>query len=378
MTNNSAGELRYRLGELPFTIRGVGPVFDYLMEEFAALPVSLASEKSMITFELSQTLPLPPVNSISARHYTGWGDGFQVLSGSLRYQLSVIDGSYLVVVQVPLATSGIENPTRYIRKFFNFNYLTEAENLAKNFMYSLFNLLTGQLLVMKGLGVYVHASSFEKNGYGVALIASGGAGKTTSLLKLISMCRFRYLSDDLGLLNSEGELIRTPLRMQVYAYNLRGDKLLRKRFFSSRSILDRLSWRLRLWRKGDAQVRRRVSPEVLFGGAAIAVNAKLRAVIFLERVVSAEFSVTQITQEELIRRLSHIMPGEIGNIDAFSDSLELIGCGGLFLNRIEYSRLASEILAKSLRGLSPVLLKIPQSCNPLDLVDEITRNLETG
>lgn len=378
MINSSAGEIRHRLGGLSFTIRGAGPVFEYLTEEFASLPVSSASEESIITFELTQTLPSPPIDSISARNHTGWGDGFQVLSGSLRYRLHVVDDSYFVAVQVPAVPSGIRNATVYIKRFFNFNYMTEAEILAKDFMYSLFNLLTGQLLVMRGLGTYIHASSFEKDGHGVALVASGGAGKTTSLLKLISRHSFRYLSDDIGLLDSEGMLIRTPLRMQVYAYNLHSDRWIKKRFFSTRSMLDRLSWHVRLWRKGDKSVRRRVSPEVLFGESAIAASAKLGTVIYLERVINNHFSLTQITRDELIHRLSHIMPGEIGNIDALSDSLELIGCGGLFLNRAEYSRLASEILTKSLQGLTPLLLKIPQNCDPVDLVNEIAKALKKG
>lgn len=376
MTTNSTREIHHNLGGLSFCIKGAGPVFDYLSEELGALPVSASSEKTAITFELTHALPAPPPNSVSARDYTGWGKGFQVTTGALSYRLEVIDGAYFIAVQIPQKTSGLGKLKAYVRRFFNFNYLSNDEIIAKNFMYSLFNLITGQLLVMRGIGTYLHASSFERDGNGIALVASGGAGKTTSLLKLISPTGFRYLSDDIGLLDSDGFLIRTPLRMQVYAYNLKGDDQLQKRFFSSRGVLDRLSWHIRLWRKGDKSVRRRISAEKLFGVSSISVRAKLKTAIFLERVMSDHFSLTPITQEDFIWRINHIMPGEIGGLDTFSDSLELVGCGSLFLNRSQYSSLASEILSKSLHGITPLLLKVPYNCDPTELAKQITSALK--
>ena len=47
---------------------------------------------------------------------------------------------------------------------------------------------------------YLHASSFERDGQGVAMAAWGGVGKTTAMLKLVGEHGWRFLSDDLNLI----------------------------------------------------------------------------------------------------------------------------------------------------------------------------------
>src|SRR5690606_22968318 len=89
---------------------------------------------------------------------------------------------------------------------------------------------------------YVHASGFEKKGLGVAVFAHGGIGKTTSMLKMVREDGWKFLSDDLAVIDAQGVMWRSPKRMQIYAYNLLGQRPLQKDLFRGRSLADRMSW----------------------------------------------------------------------------------------------------------------------------------------
>jgi hypothetical protein len=257
----------------------------------------------------------------------------------------------------------------------DWNHLTPAETTAKTFMYSVFNLFTGCALPMSGRGAYLHASSFERNGHGVALVASGGVGKTTSVLKLVAEDRWNYLSDDLAVVDSTGMLWRSPLRMQVYGYNVLGEPALAKRLLGNRNLIDRLSWTISHRRRGPNGVRRRVTGEELFGKVRVSTAAQMGAVIFLERACIEQFEDQEISAEELLRRINLIMPSEIGPLAATADVLRLAGCGNLLPTTHQFQEGMSSVLLPVLRNTTLRLLRIPENAGPAPLVDAVRRLL---
>lgn len=315
----------YNLGELVFSLCGSGETFEYLKEEFSCLPTPTEVSAVDIHIVLSNGLPPPPHGAIYTKIHVGWGSGFQFISDHLKYQVTRADGKYTVLVDI--GRSAIQTPYTLARKFVDLNYLTPAQNLAKNFMYNCFNLITGVVLSEKGVGCYLHASSMEKDGKGVALIANGGIGKTTSMLHLVSRKGWRYLSDDIALLDRRGDLVRTPLRMQVYAYNLPGNDGLRHELMKGRSLLDKIAWWARLQIKGVHRTRRRVTADELFGSDKVAEAANCSSLLFMERMFIDKVRIEKCGSDYILSKLLNLMPKEIGGLNDLSDALELVECG---------------------------------------------------
>jgi hypothetical protein len=109
----------------------------------------------------------------------------------------------------------------------------------------------------------VHASSFSNKQRGVLISGTGGVGKTSLEIALCSMQENLFLSDDISIVKNE-KVYPNFSYPKIYAYNLVNDPLLSDTILKKRSLLDRLQWKVRSI-KGKDKVRRRVSPEILYG-----------------------------------------------------------------------------------------------------------------
>lgn len=361
---------KWIIGDIAFSLEGGGPVYDYLAEEFSALPQPEENLKCYLEIILVDVLPDYPEGAVIAKHFIGWECGFQYISNHLRYQLVEKEGGYILALDCG-ANAHRNRLFGGVLQFLDWNYLSAPQVLAKSFMYSCFNLITGILHAKRGAACYLHASSFEKSGFGVALAACGGVGKTTSMLRLVVRNGWRYLSDDVALIDSAGNLIRTPLRIQVYGYNVAGEAELSRRLLRSRRLLDRISWHVRLLRKGPNRTRRRVSAEDLFGPASVSSIAPCRVVVFMERANIKDASITGLPKSDLIDRMACIMPSEIGGLNELSEGLRLVGCNLEGFNRDEYQRAYKEVLNSALASCSVFLLKIPRRYSPAELSNYI-------
>lgn len=357
----------HKLGDLVFSISGSGETFEYLKEEFGCLPMPAKNSNVDIRIVLSNGLPPPPFGAVHIKTHVGWESGFQFLSDHLKYQVSRIDDHYSVIVDVDQAKSRV--PYVLARKFIDLNYLTPAQNLAKNFMYNCFNLISGVVLLEKGAGCYLHASSIEKNGKAVAFIANGGIGKTTSMLHLVSRKGWRYLSDDIGLLDQRGRLVRTPLRMQVYAYNLLGNDHIKYGLMRSRSLLDRIAWWARLHVKGIYRTRRRVTADELFGSDKVAKIEGCNALLFMERMCISEARVDRCDAGYILGKLINLMPKEIGGLGELSDALELVECGLSEFRRTSFTDSLSGFYNSKAALIPAYKISVPQEMSVSNLLD---------
>jgi hypothetical protein len=112
----------------------------------------------------------------------------------------------------------------------------------------------------------VHASAFEDPMGGVTLVGgTGGVGKTSLEIELCLHHGFRFLADDVTVVGRDGHVWPNLAFPKIYAYNLEDNPELAARVLGRRGWPDRLHWHGHR-RRGPAHVRRRVAPEVLYGG----------------------------------------------------------------------------------------------------------------
>jgi hypothetical protein len=248
----------------------------------------------------------------------------------------------------------------------DWTFLSGEEIRAKNFMYGVFDYLTQVAQLDLGQS-YFHASSVEREGEGTAIVAWGGIGKTSAALKLITEHGFRFLSDDLGLVDDAGTLWRTPKRLQVYAYNVAGEERLRSMLLDGRSALDRAAWAWKLRRRGPKGVRRRVSAEQLFGAASVADRAALRRVFCLERGDAREFDAREISADELARRAAEVAMQEIEPFGLVSRALHSGHLAPLLPTQDEVSAGTRAVLRRAFEGIPILNVRIPAGASPAAL-----------
>jgi hypothetical protein len=265
----------YRLGDVPFSLEGDGPVLDALRRELSVCRSE--EDQVLVRYRFVDSLPsLRAYSRVGAQEVAD--NACTAGNDRLRFRLSATATGWDVdVVAKPRASRA---PA--LRRFADWNYLHPWEHTAKNFLYNIFD-FSSQLAHLRQGSSYLHASTFTRGSRGVAVAAWGGIGKTTTMLKLVMEDGWRFLSDDLGLLRRDGALFRSPKWMQIYGYNLQGEPRLSRTLLSGRSLLDRLSWERRLRSAGPHRVRRRVSAEALFGEGGVARGGHLTDVFFLER-----------------------------------------------------------------------------------------------
>jgi serine kinase of HPr protein (carbohydrate metabolism regulator) len=362
----------YMLGKLHFTISGDHPVAMHVAEEFVPLAVSAPPGRGQLRFNFVNDL-----STMSGASHVGGlrilDDRFAIERGGMSYQAVACEGGVDVsIVPVPLGAAHRVAPEALARCA-DWNHLTRFETTAKNFVYDLFDYMTQIVQLPLGQS-HLHASSFEKNGRGVAIIAWGGVGKTTAMLKLVLEDGWRYLSDDLVTIDCEGMLWRSPKRLQIYAYNVENQDRIRDMLMSGRDIVDRSLWTLRRAVRGPNKVRRRVSAEQLFGSDSTTPQARLATAIYIERVDEAEFSASELTAGQLADRAAATVMSEIQPFVELSMAMHS-GERRPILPDIESMHAGTRrVLAQAFAGIRPIAVRIPLHAGP-DAISDYLRPL---
>lgn len=110
---------------------------------------------------------------------------------------------------------------------------------------------------------------------------TGGVGKTSLELSLIKTRDYRFLADDIVILDQSGMIWPNFAYPKIYGYNTLGEADLKQRLLRGRSWDDRLVWELQMLRSPN-KVRRRANPVKIFDGK-IAQGGSLKSFYFLFR-----------------------------------------------------------------------------------------------
>jgi hypothetical protein len=363
---------QYKFGHLNFKVSGDDLVIRSLVEELASIEVSPDGEE-LISFHFSEdnkTIPggvyvSPVVASNSAFAYKGDGFSYKVEKKGVKLEMLIESNK--------LNWKAANFPQ--LSRVRDWNFLLPSEQIAKNFMYNIFDYVT-QILNVQVNQSYFHASSFEKDGRGVAIVAWGGIGKTTAMLKLVSEDNWKFLSDDLGLIDSEGIIYRSPKKLQIYAYNLVNQPVLKNLLLTGRGLLDRMNWHYKLKKNGIKGARRRDSAERLFTSELIGTKAKLTDVFFIERADVPQFSSTPLNIPELARRASATVMSEIEPFHRITSAIHSIQENAIIPNYNTMYAATNDILLKAFARTQPKLIKIPLQAGPDELANYLRKQLQ--
>lgn len=360
----------YQLGPIACSFSGHDdPVFEAVCDEISVLDEA-STKQPDVRFRFVDELQRPE----QMLHAGRWSLSDGVVAGEghgYDFCMRSSDGTFDVEV---CASPNRRSVTDHFERAWDWNFLAPHEETAKNFMYNLFDVVTTAALLRRDAS-YLHASSFCRDGAGVALIAWGGIGKTSSVLKLVTEDGWRFLSDDLGLVDADSTLWRTPRRLQVYAYNVDGQRDVRRRLMEGRGPVDRINWHWRLARFGPKKVRRRIGAEELFGDDFVGDSARLDRAIFLERRDVSEFQFDPIDTDVLARRAATILIDELDTLFSLAVVCESHGIDVGIGTLEELRRRSTQTLKQSFKNLPGGRLSIPVDAGPDALADALRHRI---
>ena len=367
MTTAAPALRHYRLGALPISLEGTTGFADALAGELQPIatqgPGAAASAMSIRVVE-SLT---PLVDAVVMSPVVVSPDALQHVAGRCRYQVRRVPAGLQVDVEVAPPGAIRRLSPAALQRALNFNHLDYWERRVKSFVYDIFDYVAQSAQLPLGQS-FVHASSLERDGKAVALLAWGGIGKTTSMLKFVLEDGWRFLSDDLGLIDSAGRLHRSPKHLQVYGYNLLGQPPIERAMLAGRGLLDRASWEFFKAVKGNHRVRRRVSAERLFGPARVATSGQVMQAIFLERHRGRDFRRATVTADALAERCTAILLHEISPFTLVACATQGAGNHQTIPSAGEMHARSFELLRSAFSRVPCEVIGIPSGAGPDDLV----------
>lgn len=199
--------------------------------------------------------------------------------------------SFLHDVSVSIAVS--RSPLRYVRPLIDYEMHGVQHDVGK--------LIHEAILPTFIQGTQAHHCTFihgaalaTPEGAGVILAGYGGVGKTSLALELGRRLGWRFLSDDLTLLDIRGVVHLNANRPKIYAYNVQGDPELEALLLQDRSLLNRLHWRVK--KPWPHTVRRSVLPTELYDH--VALSAPLEYLLLIDRTDVDEIVVHRLGRDE--------------------------------------------------------------------------------
>jgi len=263
----------YRLGRLSFVLSGEGLVPTALRRELRSLSDADPGDPRL-GIEFVESLPRLR-ESVPAGRGLAVDNAFHWEHETFSYRLAKEGKELRVLVQPKVEVLGNQDGPERWRRFRDWNFLLPEEAVARDLLYALFDYASQVAQIPLGQS-HLHASAVERDGHAVAFVAEGGVGKTTAMLHLVLKEGWRYLSDDLLVVDRDGIAHRSPKRLQIYGYNVKDQPHLARALMRGRSWSDRLQWAYRMRRHGPRKVRRRISAKRLFGSANCATAAPLK------------------------------------------------------------------------------------------------------
>jgi hypothetical protein len=224
----------------------------------------------------------------------------------------------------------------------------------------------------------VHASAVRSNtGKTFLFGGTGGVGKTSLEITLCKDHKAAFISDDICVINDQGEVSPNLAYPKVYAYNIQGDQKTKDLIFKNRSLPDKLHYFLHSLR-GKQFTRRRISPKDFYGDV---VNSKIQldAFLILFRCETDKISFEQITAEKASKLNRQVISREY---NVFFDHLVWNSYNNLALGqpeKLNYDQLIDKnetVFAKALNASAKCwLVKIPMKIDHRQYQKEMVESL---
>ncbi len=369
LAGKNKNRMKFIVADVPIELSGEGEVYTNILKELSGYPETQKNPEVSFfvnnkgSFEVPRNVTVVSDIFFNARY-------FALKNTPLNFEIKgkIFEKCPLEVNVYPAIPRKRTFRTR--ERFRDWNFFTIEETLAKNFVYNIFDFVMELKFLINGSS-FIHASSLEKDGKAILFVAAGGIGKTGIMLQMLKQEGWRYLSDDLSIVGSDGRVYFNPKYIQIYPYNIKNDAELYDLLMKGRGVFDKLNWFYRKYRYGEDSVRRRVDPKKFFGTEKISKDARINKVVNFVRTKVTTFEINEINSDLISQMASEILAFEINPFFKYSC---LCNGGGPDspLPKIEETKERSiKRFLEIFKNTPCYQLKIPLEASPLDLYDYI-------
>lgn len=211
-----------------------------------------------------------------------------------------------------------------LKRFLDWNYLYPVERISKNLIYNLLEPFLNMYMLKLGQS-FIHASAVSENKNAILFTGLGGVGKTSLTLKLVFNYGFKFMGDDLLIIDRDGRAYLYPKKIQIYAYNTENFQALQKGLMKGRNLFDRAHWHIFKTIQGPKCVRRRVSPEKILGIDHIGPPiADINRVYYIVPYTKNEVTVEIIDAGSLAHHSSAVIMKELWSVYRYFNVMEAL------------------------------------------------------
>jgi hypothetical protein len=357
---------RIAVGRLEIVLSGADFVRAAALEELSFQRTETAACTGTLAcrFGAAQT---PAGNAVQIERFLVGHDAVHVRDRLLPHTLHRRGSGFEVSVrtasgpwQHPLAGAAV--------RLLDQSYNDAARRLAKRFQYTVLDQVVQLAQVPLGQ-TWVHSSAVTDGARTVMFMAWGGVGKTAALLAMLQTGNWRFLSDDLALLDDTGTVHRSPQRIQMFAANVAGQARLRTQLLAGRSGMDRAHWAARRRLLGGHSVRRRVHVEDVFGPDAAAESGILTNAVYLRRTSADRFSMQPATPQQVGGLCAAVLQVELQPLDLWLSAVHAACPGMAWPTAGDMSRRTASIIEAGLVacGCRCVVVDVPPGSRPDDI-----------
>jgi len=250
------------------------------------------------------------------------------------------------------------------------SYIYRSQNLAKVILYNDIEPIIHQYLLNSECA-FIHASCVSRDGTGVLFSGWGGAGKTSVATNLIESGDWKFASDDLSLISSEGKIQPYLKRIQIYPYNI--DPHREQQFLKEFSLRNRLNWRLRSGLLDQKSARRRILPNEQYP---VSDHGHIdpAALVYLVREDRQDIVHERSDVDAIARRASATIIHEFGthvrNLWPLTATHP-----EMWPSAEEYSNESNKIYKQFLDSAMCQLVRVPTDTNPRELTNYIQKEI---
>jgi hypothetical protein len=217
-------------------------------------------------------------------------NGFNITSHDGCTSYEIINGILHIKAYINFEKSLL---IKFIKKVINWEYTTREEKIGQIVFERL--LVPSTFFFPKYFPV--HCAGFLSPNQKVVLIGgTGGVGKTSAEIEFCLNRGYKFLCDDIAILNANEELYPNYSFPKIYGYNIVDNYKMKKIVFHNRSLLDKISWVIQKWVLGTAKVRRKINPEVVYS-IPKGNNFPVDSFFILTREFRDDFNISRISAE---------------------------------------------------------------------------------
>ena len=275
--------------------------------------------------------------------------------GEVEFALD-ISNPYSVLVKI-FDSNNIKKSLRIFHKGFK-NHL---ESQASLFYYRIFLMFT-QLWNVNHDYSYIHAASFEINNRSVLCSADSGVGKSSLLFALSRKKEYKFISDDLSVINRDGSSSFLGRPLSLKPYHLNYFSFLKPIVRNSMSFMQRLQWEI----LQDKRLIYRMSYKKIFENKS--TNSDIKLCLHFCNHDKQSFDVRDITTEEFISLASTIINNEFFLLFRKLDNMASVPSSRL-PSSLDILEKTKNLYQDAFNDIPKKIILIPYKSNPNNLFD---------